>query len=182
MENISKKKSGPKAKDLTGRKFSLLTVIERVDNQGEKVAWRCICDCGVETTMQAIALTSGHTKSCGCRGKEKAHGFISQMYANYRGAATRRNLNFELKFVEFSDLIKQNCHYCKSLPISKENRADVKRGAFKEIIPINGIDRINSDIGYMTTNCVPCCSICNRAKASMSYTDFITWINRLKSI
>ncbi len=178
MENI--KKSGPDAVDLSGQKFNFLTVLSRVENQGEKVRWLCRCDCGKETTMQSIALTSNHTKSCGCRGREKAFGFISQMFANYRGAAKRRNLDFQLSRAEFSNLIKQNCHYCSSSPISKKDRADVKRGVFKEVIPINGVDRKDNSIGYVLTNCLPCCSICNRAKSTMSYVDFIAWIDSIK--
>ena len=33
-------------KDISGQKFGRLTVIERVENQGKKVMWRCICECG----------------------------------------------------------------------------------------------------------------------------------------
>lgn len=172
---------GPQATDLTGKTFNFLTVLARVTNKGQNVMWNCLCVCGQQTIIQGKALTSGHSKSCGCRGREKAFGFISQMYANYRAAASRRLLCFELSQENFSALIKQNCHYCRSLPISKENRADVKKGAFKETIPINGVDRVNSDIGYILSNCVPCCSICNRAKASMSYADFFTWIDKLKA-
>jgi len=178
MENI--KKPGPDAADLTGQKFNLLTVLSRVENQGEKVRWLCRCECSKEVAMQACALTTNHTKSCGCRGREKAFGFIGQMYANYKIAAKRRGLSFELSRLEFSDLIKQNCHYCFSPPVSKENRADVKKGAFKETIPVNGIDRKDNTIGYILANSLPCCSICNRAKLNMSYEDFTAWINRLK--
>ena len=166
--------------DLKGKKFNHLTVLERAPNQGEKVRWLCFCDCGKETTMQAIALTSNHTKSCGCRGREKAFGFVSQMFANYKIAAKRRDIGFQLSRTEFSSLIKQNCHYCNSPPESKENRADVKKGAFKEIIPVNGVDRKDSNLDYIVSNCVPCCSVCNRAKRDMSYVDFIAWINRIK--
>lgn len=43
----------------------------------------------------------------------------------------------------------------------------------------NGIDRVNNDIGYIKNNCIPCCKICNRAKNSMSYDDFLNWIKIL---
>ena len=48
--------------DLTGRKFGMLTVVERVDGQ----RWRCRCDCGKEAIVLTYHLKSGHTKSCGC--------------------------------------------------------------------------------------------------------------------
>lgn len=57
--------------DLTGQKFGKLTVIKRVDNKGEKVAWQCICDCGKHTIVTGTALKSGNSKSCGCLKLEK---------------------------------------------------------------------------------------------------------------
>lgn len=55
-----------KLKDLRGMKFGRLTVIERAENKGAKVCWRCKCDCGQETVVQSWNLTHKHTKSCGC--------------------------------------------------------------------------------------------------------------------
>ena len=43
----------------------------------------------------------------------------------------------------------------------------------------SGLDRINNEVGYTRQNVVPCCIICNRAKNSMPFKDFIDWINRL---
>lgn len=43
----------------------------------------------------------------------------------------------------------------------------------------NGVDRIDSNIGYITNNIVSCCKICNIAKNNLHYNDFISWINRL---
>ena len=52
--------------DLTGRKFGRLTVIDRVQNRGEKVAWKCLCECGNTSIVTGTALKSGKSKSCGC--------------------------------------------------------------------------------------------------------------------
>ena len=53
--------------DLTGQTFYSLTVLERVENQGKKVMWKCKCECGKETVVCGTYLRNGHTKSCGCR-------------------------------------------------------------------------------------------------------------------
>lgn len=45
----------------------------------------------------------------------------------------------------------------------------------------NGIDRKNNDLGYVASNCVPCCVICNRGKNNMSYNDFVSYISRIKN-
>lgn len=50
-------------KDLTGKKFGMLTAIEWIRGG----FWRCICDCGNETIVDARNLLSGHTESCGCK-------------------------------------------------------------------------------------------------------------------
>lgn len=62
--------------NLIGQRFSHLTVIEEVPKEQRrnkrKVEWRCQCDCGNITTVITNYLTSGHTKSCGCRRIEAA--------------------------------------------------------------------------------------------------------------
>lgn len=58
--------------DLTGQKFNRLTVIS-LHSRRPKIQWKCKCDCGSEkiTTPTTYELTSNHTKSCGCIGREK---------------------------------------------------------------------------------------------------------------
>lgn len=52
--------------DLTGLKFSRLTVVSPVGSSDGRALWHCVCDCGVELDVRANDLTSGNTKSCGC--------------------------------------------------------------------------------------------------------------------
>ena len=40
----------------------------------------------------------------------------------------------------------------------------------------SGIDRVNSQEGYVKNNCVPCCDKCNKAKMAMSRDEFLNWI------
>lgn len=61
-------------KDLTGKKFGRLTVIERGDdyispNGKHRVQWICLCDCGNITTVIANNL-GRKTTSCGCAWRE----------------------------------------------------------------------------------------------------------------
>lgn len=62
--------------DLTGKKFGKLTVIERTENIGNRVAWLCKCDCGNEKVVRGDDLKTGNTKSCGCYRDEfkRVHG------------------------------------------------------------------------------------------------------------
>ena len=56
--------------NLIGKKFNLLTVIEGPIKKSKKIYWKCICDCGNETTVRGDLLKSGSTKSCGCLKKK----------------------------------------------------------------------------------------------------------------
>lgn len=59
-----------KINDLTGRKFGRLTAIEYMGRKNGRTLWRCLCDCGNETTTGYSNLLNGITKSCGCLGME----------------------------------------------------------------------------------------------------------------
>jgi hypothetical protein len=60
----------PSAKNLMGRKFGRLTVLDRTTNIGTDAAWRCRCDCGNEKAVAARRLKIGGTASCGCLVRE----------------------------------------------------------------------------------------------------------------
>jgi hypothetical protein len=85
----------------------------------------------------------------------------STSYAQYKNNAKKRNKDFELTEEEFNVLKSPNCHYCN---INYNN---------------SGIDRKDNNIGYVFKNCVPCCKICNIAKASLGYEEFREWVKRI---
>lgn len=57
-----------KTRNLVGRRFGKLTAIELLDASDKfgRRMYRCLCDCGTDTIVASISLTSGHTNSCGC--------------------------------------------------------------------------------------------------------------------
>lgn len=58
--------------DLTGKKFGRLTVLSRnLYVKSKRVHWNCRCDCGNTCVVDANALRSGNTQSCGCLQKER---------------------------------------------------------------------------------------------------------------
>lgn len=72
----------PSKKDLTGQRFGRLVVLEEGERtKSGQVIWYCMCDCGNERRIPVSSLTSGRTKSCGCRRKDvkaqevTTHGF-----------------------------------------------------------------------------------------------------------
>lgn len=61
--------------DLTGQRFSRLTVVcraeDRLTPKGKRRAmWKCQCDCGNITLVQTNNLRSGQVRSCGCLQRE----------------------------------------------------------------------------------------------------------------
>lgn len=62
-----------------------------------------------------------------------------------------RRINWELTFEEYTSLIFLPCYYCNN-----ELGEPVKRSC--------GLDRLDSNIGYILSNVVSCCSLCNTIK------------------
>jgi len=63
-------KTGFKGKNLVGKRFGRLTVLEHAEPRRSgrfaREMCRCRCDCGNIIVTRHDALTTGHTKSCGC--------------------------------------------------------------------------------------------------------------------
>lgn len=97
-------------------------------------------------------------------------------YKKYKAAAKYRKLHWNLTKEEFFDIASKNCFYCGTPP-SNINVSDSGWGKWK----YSGLDRKDSSIGYITSNVVPACIVCNRAKSDMSYNDFMAWIKRLRT-
>lgn len=83
----------PRYKDMTGKRFGKLKVIEYAGpNYRGDATWRCICDCGRETIVQGQALRAGLTKSCGCYNSEskRTHGGTHErLYGIWQGIRGR---------------------------------------------------------------------------------------------
>lgn len=80
-------------------------------------------------------------------------------YKNYINGAIKRNIKFELTEEEFKRITRNVCYLCGE---KNENGS-------------TGIDRVNSDIGYIKENCMPCCSYCNIMKNKYSYINFLNF-------
>jgi len=57
--------------DLAGRRFNRLVVLSRaMSSRTGDARWRCVCDCGAETTVLGYNLRNSNTMSCGCLKQE----------------------------------------------------------------------------------------------------------------
>lgn len=66
-------------RDLTNMKFGRLKVVKYLYTKQKKAIWLCQCDCGNSINVNAGALTSGNTKSCGCLKHDIAKKHYSQL-------------------------------------------------------------------------------------------------------
>jgi len=66
-----------KVKDLTGQRFTRLTVTGFDRRTPTATFWHCTCDCGTVKSIRGNKLVSGWTRSCGCLQKESTtrHGY-----------------------------------------------------------------------------------------------------------
>ena len=176
-----------KLPDLTGKKVGRLTVIKfdrsiNRPNSNRINYWICQCDCGNMKSVGHRTLTKRTgLQSCGCLKREaliqksiRPNAGFNKVYRNYTNRCTSYNIQFTLSVDEFYDLTQQKCHYCGIEPfkVSKAWSGHVKPFVY------NGIDRVDSSIGYTVENCVACCTKCNYAKGDMSASEFKEWLLR----
>jgi hypothetical protein len=92
---------------------------------------------------------------------------LGKLYQRAKRAARIRKLEFLISKEEFADLRTYKCFYCEgALP---------KYGS--------GLDRVNSKLGYYIQNVVPCCSICNSLKGTLSKEELLAHLPKfLKSL
>lgn len=80
--------------DLTGRKFGMLTVLERGENyvspsgKSIRVRWVCQCECGKTVLVHSNTLTHGKIQSCGCVKNKKSSERLAK--ATYRHRPERK--------------------------------------------------------------------------------------------
>ena len=79
-------------------------------------------------------------------------------------SAKRKNNNFNLTYEQASEMFFGTCFYCGHVGTDQW---------------LNGIDRMNNDIGYEINNCVSCCKTCNNIKCITEASNFIYIIHHI---
>lgn len=141
--------------------------------------------------MRTHKVTHGLVKSCGCYsrklaserllGKAGIHsspvgvGGLNKLFADYKKTAKRGVRPFELTLELFQKLTSSNCHYCGNPPSLLSYHKGAKHLAYK----YNGVDRVNSGLGYIESNCVSCCSNCNYGKRTLSAQEYVEHCRRV---
>ena len=169
--------------DLIGKQFGRWLVLKRIENNKHGARWLCKCECGNTRGISGASLRYERSQSCGClqlertiKANRKPEGVASfnRLYTAYLFRAKRRGLEFNLTKEQFKKLTSKKCYYCGANPSTVSS----KECSLGDYI-FNGIDRVDSSVGYNIKNCVPCCKICNYAKKDMSEDDFLIWVKRI---
>jgi hypothetical protein len=89
---------------------------------------------------------------------------LNGRYFTYKNTAKKRNLKFDLTLEQFEKITSQLCYYCREYTKDRE---------------FCGIDRVNSNFGYVLDNCVPCCETCNYMKRNLTTEEFLSHIKKI---
>lgn len=87
----------------------------------------------------------------------------SRLDAIKRSAITR-NKPWNITDEKAKELMTSPCHYCGLIDLG---------------VRVNGIDRVNNDIGYEDGNVVPCCKLCNYFKKNYTVEQFLGHAKRI---
>lgn len=68
--NIENRSIRNRIKSEIGKRYGKLTVVEYAGTKNKRAMWRCVCDCGLATTVSGQNLRKGKTTSCGCVKRE----------------------------------------------------------------------------------------------------------------
>lgn len=99
---------------------------------------------------------------------EIVNNYMLKKICELKTNASRRGLDIELTQIQMFELFLNNCGYCDA-------KTDPNIGI------LNGIDRVNNNIGYLLDNSISCCKTCNFAKEALDFEKFVQWIHRIKS-
>jgi hypothetical protein len=84
-------------------------------------------------------------------------------YKNFLSRLSLTDREIVISFEEFLQILDKPCFYCK--------------GSLGETGC--GIDRVDNDIRYISSNCRPCCPQCNIAKCDYTEQEFREWVERV---
>lgn len=145
-------------KDLTGRHYGKLMVLNKVPNVKDRVAWNCKCECGNEKVITAQLLRRKSTRSCSCLFKDWAIQFGKNKTASGDNRAYHplyniyNNMHSRCYIFDhhaYKDYGGRGIKMCKEWRIDFwKFVADVGERPSKD----HTLDRINNDGNYEPTN------------------------------
>jgi hypothetical protein len=171
--------------DLIGQRFGKLLVISFAGlGTGNQARWSCQCDCGNIKTVAGtnLRLVKGKkyvTSSCGCDQYRLRVPPWKYLWHTYKLSAQRADRVFELSEERFSQLVTSDCEYCGAAPSQPMSAGRRRKNPIYDTFRWNGIDRVDSRVGYTPENTVACCPTCNQMKSDRTYEEFMQAVNAI---
>jgi hypothetical protein len=100
------------------------------------------------------------------------------MYKRYLSHVSDHQLVSTISLDEFTSLVNSPCVYCGTPPETIQEKLPLM---FKSKQPINGIDRLDTSLGYVQGNVVSCCRICNMMRRNLPIDIFLSHIEKIHS-
>lgn len=143
------------ALQLIGKKFGMLTVIERAESNKEgRSMWLCKCDCGNLVTVLGKDLRRGHTSSCGCYKSivPKMRRIMTQEDRNgaYASWKNIRQRCYNPRNPEYKWYGGRGIKMCEEWNDSREFLKWCKANGWKKGLDV---DRIDNNGDYEPSNC-----------------------------
>ena len=150
--------------------------------------YRVLCLlCGSVTDKRLQSIE--RAKSCGCMqskrdrkvvdsGRRTADGTrveINTIMSIYKSNARKRGISFDLSYAQFETLVDSECYFCG------DNGGNTLRKRGYDVYSYTGIDRVDNSVGYLPSNCISCCSWCNRAKNNGTLANFVDKCKKITS-
>lgn len=129
--------------DLSGNSYGHLTVISRAEDRfspsgARRYYWLCLCDCGVQKEIEAGALKSGKTKSCGCRSKDWHRLHTGSKNPNWKGGRIVDSCGYVL-------LYRPGHHRAKSNGYVREHILVMEEHIGRRLYSSENVHHINGD-------------------------------------
>lgn len=190
----------PIKRNFLGLEVGKLKVIKNIEpslsKKNKNGKWLCRCECGNELVLYGSQLRAGHPTGCGCHMKEilrqknakkRLYGesTINAFYgSNVHSGNSSKNKIF-LSREDWEKIVFLPCHYCGEIDVRTRSFSEkkilelTKEEIEKYKVRINGVDRIDSNLGYFLQNCVPCCKHCNYMKLDYTREEFLNHIEKI---
>jgi len=144
-------------------------------NWGKTYYYICEHMCGAKRKYRSFQLNSEKQPCKKCeagkyRMQEDTIAVAKQEYRKCKDQARRRKIIFDIDFKDYLALVEANCKYCSRPPYDIKV-LDRRRGSDR-LASLNGLDRMDSSIGYTLENVAPACWICNRAKNTLTVEEW----------
>lgn len=92
---------------------------------------------------------------------------VSYRICALKHSAKKRSISLELTDERLEALMSNECFFCSSLCVHET---------------LNGVDRLDSSVGYTFENSVPCCSVCNYMKKCLDPLTFVKRCIQISSL